>query len=42
MELVFVIITNNTFTDLMYYAIDAEFMVAALCTNPSCFDLANL
>lgn len=34
MELVFVIMSGNTFTDLMYYAIDAEFMVAALCTNP--------
>src|SRR5271170_833509 len=30
MELVFVIMSANTFTDLMYYAIDAEFMVAAL------------
>lgn len=34
LELVFVIISSNTFTDLMYYAIDAEFMVAALCTMP--------
>lgn len=32
LELVFVILSSNTFTDLMYYAIDAEFMVAALCT----------
>lgn len=30
MELVFVIITSNTFTDLMYYSIDAEYMVASL------------
>src|SRR5271170_7450898 len=30
MELVFVIMSTNTFTDLMYYAIDAEFMVACL------------
>jgi len=34
LELVFVLIPTNTFTDLMYYAIDAEFMVAALCTMP--------
>ena len=44
LELVFVIITANTFTDLMlilcsmmtdlrYYAIDAEYMVASLCIN---------
>ena len=32
LELVFVIISTNTFTDLMYYTIDAEYMVAALCT----------
>jgi len=30
MELVFVILSSNTFTDLMYYAIDAEYMVACL------------
>jgi voltage-dependent calcium channel len=29
-EVVFVIISSNTFTDLMYYAIDAEYMVASL------------
>jgi len=29
-ELVFVIISANTFTDLMHYAIDAEYMVACL------------
>lgn len=33
LELVFVIISTNTFTDLMYYTIDAEYMVAALCTS---------
>jgi hypothetical protein len=45
MELVFVIMSSNTFTDLMlvlvhmmadfrYYAIDAEHEVASLCTSP--------
>jgi hypothetical protein len=44
MELVFVIMSSNTFTDLMfvlvrmmadfrYYAIDAEHEVASLCTS---------
>jgi hypothetical protein len=39
LELVFVIISTNTFTDIMYYTIDAEYMVAALCMPHDLFPL---
>jgi voltage-dependent calcium channel len=41
LELVFVIISTNTFTDIMYYTIDAEYMVAALCMPHDLFPLTT-
>lgn len=34
LELVFVIMSSNTFSDLMYDLTDSEFLVAALCRSP--------
>lgn len=31
LELVFVIMTNNTFSQLMYYTADSDYLAAALC-----------
>lgn len=34
LELVFVIMSSNTFSDLMYDLTDSDFLVAALCRSP--------
>jgi hypothetical protein len=31
LQLVFVIMSSNTFSDLLYYTTDSDFLVAALC-----------
>ena len=33
LELVFVIMSSNTFTDLLYYTTNTDFLISALCTS---------
>lgn len=33
LQMVFVIMSSNTFSDLMYYAIDSDYLAAALCKS---------
>ena len=33
LQMVFVIMSSNTFSDIMYYAIDSEHLAAALCES---------
>lgn len=33
LQMVFVIMSSNTFSDLMYYAMDSDYLAAALCKS---------
>lgn len=35
LQMVFVIMSSNTFSDLMYYTMDSDFLAAALCKSIS-------
>lgn len=37
LQMVFVIMSSNTFSDLMYYTMDSDFLAAALCKSMSGF-----
>lgn len=36
LELVFVVMSSNTYTDLMYYLTNSDYLIAALCEQHSC------
>lgn len=44
LELVFVMMTTNTFSQIMYYTADSDYLAACLCKNASalCFSFMTL